>query len=141
MAQYVFRCGSCDAERDLDYPIGEQPRLVRCPVLKCGGTAQQVIGAGVQIAPSALETKGAAVRKTNEKDRALSADMTSYKRMRGRGLQPEHIDGASKVENECADSFDLTYKARLQGALKKAGVNEPWESTKARVQEGMESVG
>jgi hypothetical protein len=139
--EYTFRCMSCDAERDLDYPMGEQPRLVRCPVTKCGGTAQQVIGAGVQIAPSALEAKGAEVRKSNRKERALAADMGSYKRMRRRGLQPERIDGASKIEDEVHDSFDVAYKSRLQGALKKAGVTEPWETTKTRVQEGLESVG
>lgn len=134
MSSYDFRCGSCKDVTERDYPIGTAPRLVGCK--ECGGRAQLVIGAGVQIAPSALEGKGAEVRRINGKDAVLRKDLDSYKRMRGHGLQPERIDGAAKLENEVGDSFDLTWKGRLEHLAP----TEPWESIKQRAQEGMEAV-
>lgn len=134
MSSYDYRCFSCKDETERDYPIGTAPRLLGCE--ECGGRSQLVIGAGVQIAPSALEGKGAKVRQLNGKDRALRADMDSYKRMRYRGLQPERIDGASKIENEVNDSFDIVYKDRLT----KVAPTEPWDSIKQRAQEGLEAV-
>jgi predicted nucleic acid-binding Zn ribbon protein len=138
MPLYLFRCSSCLDETEFEFPIGTARRLMGCN--ECGGRAQLVIGAGVQIAPSALEGKGAAVRASNGKDRELDKDMGSYKRMRGRGLQPSQIDGASKLENEVNDGFDIAYKQRLQAVKKKHGMHEPWQATKERVQEGMQEA-
>lgn len=135
MPAYVHRCGSCKTETDSVYPIGTAPRLRICT--DCGGAAQLVIGAGVQIAPSALEGKGAEVRSINGKDATLRKDLDSYKRMRDLGLQPERIDGASKLEDKVGDNFDVTWKGRLEHLAPK----EPWGSIKQRAQEGMEAVG
>lgn len=134
MASYLFRCSSCADEHDYDFDQGTAPRLVKCD--ECGGMMQLVIGAGVQIAPSALEGKGAGVRHILDKDSALDADLSSYKRMRDRGLQPQKIDGAHKVENEVGDQFDVTMKDRLV----RAAPTEPYESTKQRVREGLQEA-
>lgn len=134
LPEYMFRCGSCRTEVDLTWPIGEAPRLVVCD--DCGGAALLVIGAGVQIAPSALEGKGANVRQIKSKDRALDGDMNAYKRMRKQGLQPEKIDGAASVENNVADGFDITWKERLS----KVAPDEKWESVRRRAQEGLDEA-
>ncbi len=131
---YQFRCGSCLDEQDFEFDMGTAPRLVPCD--ECGGRMQQVIGAGVNIAPSALESKGAGVRDLASKDGALSADLTAYKRMRNRGLQPQKIDGARTLENEVGDNFDIEYKDRLV----RAAPDEPYDSTKQRVREGMQEI-
>lgn len=101
---------------------------------------QLVIGAGVNIAPSALEGKGAQVRHINTKDERLDADMPAYKRMRQRGLQPRQVDGARLVENEVQDNFDITHRHRLEVVKAKNEIKEPWESTKQRAQEGMQAA-
>lgn len=134
MPRYEFACGSCKDRTERDFPIGTAPRLVVCE--PCGGAALLVIGAGVQIAPSALEGKGANVREIKSKDRALDGDMGAYKRMRKRGLQPERIDGAAHVENTVADGFDIKYKERLS----KVAPDEKWESVRARAIEGLEAA-
>lgn len=133
MTTYLYRCASCGTEVDRDYPIGTAARTGRCPVSACGGTTRQVIGVGVNIAPSALENKGAQVRHINGKDRLLDADMTAYKRMRNRGLKPDRIDGSSQLEERVDDNVDITYKERLT----KLAPKEPWSSTRERVLEGM----
>lgn len=140
MPTYAFRCGSCRTETDLTFDIGTAPRLVTCETERCGGTMQLLIGHGVQIAPSALESKGAAVRHILTKDDALESDMPAYKRMRQRGIQPRQIDGARFVENEVNDNFDVTYKQRLEIVKEKHGISEPWESTRERAREGMEAA-
>lgn len=136
MSTYVFRCPSCHDEQDYDFDMGTAPRLLRCEEPACGGTMQQVIGAGVNIAPSALESKGAGVREIRTKDEALDADLPAYKRMRMRGIQPQKIDGARLIENEIGDNFDVEYKERLI----KAAPDEPYESTKQRVREGLQEA-
>lgn len=140
MTTYEYRCGSCRDETDRDFPMGDAPRLVRCESASCGGTMQQVIGRGVQIAVSALENKGAAVRHILTKDDQLDADMPAYKRMRQRGIQPKQIDGARFVENEVNDTFDVTYRPRLEAVKEKHGIKEPWESTRERAREGLEAA-
>lgn len=130
MPQYSFRCGSCKDEQDHDYLIGTAPRIGGCQL--CGGVTQLVIGAGVQIAPSALESKGAQVRTTNSKDKKLVKDRDAYQRMRQRGIQPDHVDGSARLEDKVGDTFDCTYGTRFAKLSK-----DPWPVTKRRIQEGM----
>src|SRR5689334_891895 len=105
MALYRYRCLSCDFPVEIERPIGEQPRILRCA--HCGGTAQQVLGVGLMIGAGALPNKRAGVLATTRKDKTLDSDLGAYKRMRDRGIQPKHIDGASKIENEVGDNFDV----------------------------------
>lgn len=132
MASYDFKCGSCTDVKERSFPIGEAPRIHACEF--CGGIAQLVIGAQVQIAPSALETKGAAVRHTNLADKRLDSDRTAYKRMRDRGLQPKTVGGSSRLENEVGDNVDIEWQEKIQPLAPK----EPWKVTKERVQEGIQ---
>lgn len=131
MPGYDFKCGSCLIVDEKSFPIGEAPRILACQY--CGGIAQLVIGSQVQIAPSALEGKGAEVRATNAKDFALDKDRYAYKRMRDRGLQPKTVGGSSRLENEVGDNVDIEWKPRL----KDVGEGS-WESKKERVKEGMQ---
>ena len=133
MPSYVFRCGSCKDEQDHDYTIGNAPRILICA--HCGGVAQLVIGAGVQIAPSALETKGAHVRHTVRSDAQLFKDREAYQRMRRRGIQPDHVDGSARLEDSVGDTFDATYGTRFARLSK-----DPWHVTKRRIQEGLAAV-
>lgn len=126
---YVYRCGSCGIEEEKPFPIGEAPRILACQF--CGGIEQLVIGAGVQIAPSALENKGASVRSIDANDRQLDTDRTAYKRLRDRGIQPDTVGGAAKVETWAEDQMDVTWKPRLEGLSK-----DKWSSVKQRVKEG-----
>lgn len=138
MPSYEYRCGSCRNAYDHVFTIGEAPRILVCD--DCGGITQLVIGAGVQIAPSALEGKGAKVRDALSKDATLDRDLDAYKRMRHRGLQPESINGSSRQENEVGDNFDLTLGARLKKGLKRFGAKESYETTKRRVREGQQAA-
>lgn len=104
---YAYKCGSCSLEVEREAPMGEAPKIVRCP--DCQGTAVQVLGRGLRIGAGALPTKRAGVIRDLDKESALSADMGAYKRMRERGIQPKQIDGASVVEDHVADTFDCEY--------------------------------
>jgi hypothetical protein len=126
MSTYVFRCGSCRDEVDYEFSMGKAPRILVCD--DCGGIAQLVIGAGVQIGPLTAEAR--------TEQQKYDRDADAYKRMRDRGLQPDHIAGSHKMENEVGDQFDVTYKHRLQPAAPK----EPWQSIRERVRDGMEAA-
>lgn len=64
--------------------------------------------ASVSVAPSALETRGAAVRHANQKDRELDKDLSAYKRLRHDGLQPKSVDGAYALEHsDIRSQFDI----------------------------------
>lgn len=125
MANYLYRCP--EGHRiEQQFPIGTARRMLRC---SCGQPAKLLIGEGVNIAPSALETKGAQVRASNVTEARWNKDMPAYKRMRHRGMQPKMIDGCEKLENEVGDQFDIDY-----GRFYKDGV------TKERVLEGAEQA-
>jgi len=107
MTSYLFRCLSCQTDYDIERPIGEAPNIIRCA--DCGGTAKQVLGAGLMIGAGALPNKRAGVLVEQSKESALGADMDAYKRMRKRGIQPKQIDGARKIEDSTGDNFDVEY--------------------------------
>jgi len=129
MPAYDYKCGSCLIVDERIFSIGEAPRIFACQW--CGGIQQLVIGAGVQIAPSALEGKGAQVRATNLGDRRLEKDRDAYRRLRDRGIQPDTVGGSAKVETWADDQMDVTWRPRLKGLSK-----DPWKSVKQRVKEG-----
>ncbi len=94
------------------------------------------IGAGVNIAPSALETKGGQVRAINAKEGRWDKDMPAYQRMRWRGMQPKGIDGAADLEDRVGDQFDVKYD-RMISAVPEGGARE---SFRRRVAEGEEQA-
>src|SRR5882724_10572789 len=108
MPSYEYRCTKCRTEQDVPFEIGEAPRTQPCP--RCGQTAHLVIGAGVQIAPSALETKGQNARDLVATEKRWDQDMPAYKRMRNRGLQPRGIDGAALLEDKVDDQRGIDYE-------------------------------
>ena len=126
MPDYEYRCGSCEDTEDFWFKMGQAPRILTCD--RCGGIAQLVIGAGVQIGPLTAEAR------TDQQKYDREAD--AYKRLRDRGLQPEHVVGSSKVEDTCADAFDITYRHRLEPVAPK----EKWSSIRERVRDGMEAA-
>lgn len=103
MPNYVYRCSCGDFERY--HPIGNAPRVEPCE--ECGRPAMIVLGAGVHVAPSALENKGQAVRDTNAREKRWDKDMPAYRRMRHRGMQPRQIDGAARTEDNVDDQIDI----------------------------------
>lgn len=107
MPLYAYECEPCGAQRDELHPIGEAPRASTCHV--CGNATRLVIGAGVQIAPSALEGKGEQVRNSNATEARWQKDMPAYKRMRQKGMQPASVDGAAALEDRCTDQLDVDY--------------------------------
>lgn len=57
----------------------------------------------VGIAPSATPTRGDGNAATvNAREQRWNRDMPAYKRLRRDGLQPDHIDGAARIEQELA---------------------------------------
>lgn len=56
----------------------------------------------VAVAPSATPSRrgGAEAQRINAKERQWQRDMGAYKEMRRQGLQPNHIDGCHKLQNE-----------------------------------------
>jgi hypothetical protein len=103
MPIYEYRCACNVTLRP--FPIGEAPRTIRCP--RCGDTIPLVIGAGVNIAPSALENKGTDVRTANEREAVMDVDRSAYRRMRLAGKQPPHVHGSAELENRVDDQFDI----------------------------------
>ena len=111
MPEYAYRC-DCGIESAHTYDIGTAPRQAECPV--CARPADLVIGAGVQIAPSALETKGHVVRIQEEMEDRWGKDMPAYRRMRNAGMQPKGIDGCAKLENEVGGQLEINHHALMQ---------------------------
>lgn len=81
------------------YPIGTAPRQLDCP--KCRTPMRLVIGSGVQVALT-LQTN-------RVHDRAKTDDLAAYKRMRGRGTQPPHVNGSAQLEKRVDDQIDIDY--------------------------------
>lgn len=126
MATYEYRCAECGRNAEQEWAIGSAPREGSC---YCGGSLRLVIGAGVQIAPSALENKGGEVRQIDATEKQWDKDMPAYKRMRDRGMQPRAIDGSARLEDRVEDQLDVNYDA-----LKSEGV------TRERVIEGTQQA-
>ena len=63
----------------------------------------------VQVAPSAMPSRGdgkhCAIAKAG--DRALSEDMTSYKRMAEQGLKPHSLARAADIERKCESALEV----------------------------------
>ncbi len=131
MPIFPFRCMSCDLPVEIERPIGQAPNIVRC--VHCGGTAKQVLGVGLMIGAGALPNKRAGVLVTEGKDSALDQDMGAYKRMRDRGLQPQHIDGSAKLEDKVADNFDINY-GKFYGRAKTR------EEARERIRSGLDEA-
>lgn len=107
MPAYVFSCTACGGSAEHQFPIGTARRVMACT--SCGALARLVIGAGVNIAPSALETKGADVRAIDDKEAGWHKDMPAYYRMRHRGMQPKGIDGSAALEDKANDQMDVDF--------------------------------
>lgn len=131
MPTYTYRCIADDSDTERDYPIGTNPRVIRCD---CGRPARLVLGTGVYIAAAARpSTKGEVVR-IDRRDQSFDKDATAYRRMRDRGLQPDRVDGCAKLEDKVGDQDDITYRAPIAVA-KRLG------RSKEAVMETVEAVG
>jgi predicted nucleic acid-binding Zn ribbon protein len=108
MPQYVYRCESCGEMAETGWPIGAAPKAHPCSF--CGGVGRLVIGAGVNISATALETKGGEVRAVDEREGRWHKDMPAYYRMRKKGLQPKQIDGSAVIEDKVGDQLDIDYQ-------------------------------
>ena len=104
MVTYRYRCAACGEDQiEGDFPIGTAPRGFPCD---CGMMADLLIGADVQIAPSALEARGEHVRLLAEKEARWHKDMPAYKRLRHRGVQPNQIDGSAELEDRVSTQIE-----------------------------------
>jgi hypothetical protein len=117
---YVYRC-ECGIEHGREFTIGTAPRTETCI---CGETMNLVIGAGVNIAPSALEVKGAQARMTTEMEDRWQKDLPAYKRMRNRGLQPKGIDGSAELENNVDDQLDIHMRDLTPPGMSRQGMRD-----------------
>lgn len=122
MPEYQYRCTKCGTEIDRLFQIGEAPRHQNCP--RCGLSAELVIGAGVHIAPSALENKGGEVRRIDATENRWQKDIPAYQRMRAHGLQPRGIDGAAVLEDKVDDQRDINFSHLYEKGISKARLTE-----------------
>lgn len=113
MATYVFRCNTCGDETQDDLPIGTATRTKRCV---CGRPARLVLGEGLYVAAAARPTSADNVVRLNARERRLDKDGPAYRRMRHRGLQPAHIDGCARLENEVGDQTDIDHARAIRVA-------------------------
>lgn len=134
MPFYAYRCPHCGIEGDYEFRIGCAPRVLSCD---CGEFAEHVIGAGVQIAPSALETKGADARAGNEREGRWNRDMPAYARMRAKGMQPKQIDGSARLEDQVGDQLDIDHKNLLDTGVSRERIIEGTEQAKEIMAEGV----
>lgn len=135
MPAYEYRCGHCGNENEDTFPIGEAPSSVPCP--DCGKSTLLVIGAGVNIAPSALEARGRQVRMTTEMEAQWDKDLPAYKRMRHRGLQPNQIDGSAALENTVDDQLDIQMKNLTPPGMTRQGMRDAMVEGKEKADEIM----
>lgn len=103
MAVYEYECYCGLTERE--FPLGEARPTIRC---EHGHLARRHYSMP-QIAPSALEHKGAQARTKNMVDREWDKDRPAYKRMRDRGLHPKHIRGSAALEDKVDSDTDITF--------------------------------
>lgn len=136
MPEYVFECGHCGERHEETFPIGTAPSATGCD---CGKTAVLVIGAGVNIAPSALEARGAQARMTNEMEARWQKDMPAYKRMRNRGMQPKQIDGSADLENTVNDQLDIDMKDLTPPGMTRQGMRDAMVEGKEKADEIMQN--
>ena len=125
MPLYAYRCETCDTQREELHPMGEAPRFSACHA--CGFGTVLIIGAGVHIAPSALEGKGEAVRASNATEARWQQDMPAYKRMRNKGMQPKGVDGAARLEDKVGDQADIVYRKMLDQGVSRERIMEGQE--------------
>lgn len=133
MPEYEYRC-ECGRSDTREFPIGTARRLVACV---CGKKLALVIGAGVNIAPSALEVKGAQARMTTEMEARWGVDMPAYKRMRHRGIQPKQIDGSAALENTVNDQLDVDMKHLTPPGMTRQGMRDAMVEGKEKAEEIM----
>ena len=133
MPAYSYECDTCHSIEDRIEPIGEARRTIMCKV--CDGVLHLRIGVGVQIAPSALENKGGDVRDINSTEVRWDRDMSAYKRMRNKGMQPKGIDGAAELENQVGDQFDVQYKALYDMGVTREHIQEGAEKAREIVED------
>lgn len=113
MPTYTYRCGDCLDETSETHPIGTARRVKKCG---CGRPARLVIGDGVQV--------NLRSNVTVLDDRRFDKDGPAYQRMRARGLQPERIDGAARLEDTVHDQDDIDYARAIKVAEKVGGGKE-----------------
>ena len=134
MPSYTYRCSE-HGDYEQDFPIGMATRMDLCPL--CDAPTELVIGAGVQIAPSALESRGEQVRQMNQTEDQWSTDMAAYRRMRAKGLQPPSMDGAARLESEAGDQTDIDWRHFYDKDTDKSRVLEAQEQAKEITKNGV----
>jgi hypothetical protein len=121
MSHYTYRCSTCGEETVDEMAIGTARRMKKC---ECGRPARLVIGEGVYIAAAARPNTHGNVIALNAREDRFEKDGPAYQRMRWRGLQPDHIDGAARLENEVGDQDDIDYARAIKVAKKVGGGKE-----------------
>lgn len=61
----------------------------------------------IGFAASAMPTRRAEAAKINATEKRWEADMPAYKRLRADGVQPKHIDGASRLEKHADHKLEV----------------------------------
>lgn len=133
MPVYCYACDNCPDMTDLVASIGTARRIIACD--SCGGIQRLMIGAGVNIAPSALENKGVTVRAADAREGRWNKDMPAYKRMRDRGMQPPQIDGSAQLEDRAGDQFDVQYRRLIDQGISRTRIHEGTQQAKEIVEE------
>lgn len=70
----------------------------------CGCESFREHLAGVRFQPSATPSRGGGAHalRTNETEKRWHRDHDAYRRLRADGVQPEHVDGSARLEQEAA---------------------------------------
>lgn len=121
MAHYLFRCSTCGEEYDHEAPMGTAPRVLKCD---CGRPARLLIGQGVYLSAEATPTSKGNVLALARRDSRFDKDAPAYKRMRHRGLQPDHIDGCAQLEDRVGSQEEIDYARAIRVAEKVGGGKE-----------------
>ncbi len=135
MAVYVYRCGECGRDIEQSAEFGTAARTSRCD--ECGSVMRLRIGAGVNISAAGFAAKGGIVREVDAREARWQKDMPAYKRMRHRGLQPEQIDGAARLEDKVGDQFDIKYQQVYETGVTRERVQESAEKADQIMREGV----
>lgn len=80
--KYDYRCRDCTEIFEEDYPIGEPPPVIQCPVCKSGRTQKMIVCPAIYI---------------NWKDVRSSGDVS--------GVTPKFLPPAKRQPKETAEDF------------------------------------
>ena len=105
MPRYDYRCKSCGFVEEALHGFDEEPEMY---CMECGALMGKMLGMPY-VSPSAAPSRNNVIdlEATKRAEKAKSADMDAYKRLRKNGVQPPSINGSAHLESRAEETFEV----------------------------------